>query len=382
MLPDVTAGAFADDRSSFVFALRGPSLWLVSLPAGTVRSIPLPSAIAGSAATISALAWDGHQLLFPGGRSHGRTSHPGWRRSSRLSDSAASHTQYLHHRDQHRARPPSGRAAFCSTRPAPATRIRPRTAATPLLSSHRTGSPIAPSRSKQERSLTSAISSTHSLHTVLLSVPVDVSGTAHPQQQTAPPFTQRLAAIDLVSGNRAFLDLPGQGSSTIDLIAERRIERQGQRHGQGQGHFAGYLTAYTTTGDCDPASTDAAQPFAPTDRARQNSQFLEPLHHRHSSSCSTHACFAKPPLVEVVLHLSARPQCHTLAASRAGSPARRLPLEGGIGPGNIGTHPRPPAPQQAPAQPRAYRLVIQLQAHIRAGDRRAPQRDAPAGALA
>ena len=251
----ITAGVFADDRSSFLFALPGPTLWLVSLPDGKVRAIPVPAAISGANMAISSIGWDGHRLLFVAAEPGGENRVVG------EADAPDFHVALLPTPNYLSTGISVGRAKFQPDRfwieeASGCDEDRP------AVHCGWSGSLVVHDALKN-RTFTISSGPVENLsylldpisNTVLFSDPAVAPLTPSTRHQFPPPLRQRIAVRNLGSGERAYLDLPGDGTAALNLIAERMVADRGRA--------SGYMTAYTTQGDCDPASTDAAQPFAP-----------------------------------------------------------------------------------------------------------------------
>jgi Carboxypeptidase regulatory-like domain len=248
---DVTTLALGRDGQSIVLATTEPRLWFVSLPELDVKEIQLPQELKNDH-SITQLAWDGTHLLFTAG--DGSTSHVGGASapdfhvtvlpspdmpvtlgSLNLSDQKFTVEEVSSCDDD--ASPHCGQSGSLVVREVSNGKTIP-------IKSGSVGD-----LSYLLNPIVDEIVFSDSVETsTAQKVPVQVSktGTVVVHGQKAG-----LTLLDLKTGWRSHIELPGDGSAELTLLAQMIVR-------------GGLRVAYTKRGDCDPASTDAAQPFAPS----------------------------------------------------------------------------------------------------------------------
>ena len=254
----ITAATFSTDRQSLLLALQGPALQLVSLPSGDLHPIALPTELT-PALPVQQLGFDGKNLLFAAGS--GNTSFVG----------GATAPDFQVHLL------PTPQAPFTTVTIGP-FRGEPSRFTLQQTSSCDEGEPtphcgqsgsLVVHDTKTNRTTTLKSDSASDLDYLfqpLLNNVVFAESRAVRVPVPVPKEVEKsgyvlnirefagLTLLDLVTHQRSRLELPGDGSRTLHLLAEEPVA--------GDGRLAGMRVAYTVDGDCDPNSTDATQPFA------------------------------------------------------------------------------------------------------------------------
>jgi hypothetical protein len=239
-LYELTAAAFSPDGASLALAGRGPTLWVVTLVDGLVRRIALPAGLTQPDMTITALAWDGNNLIFLEGNAEhtyvGGASAPDFRVASlpapspsqtaiRFDQPYAEIDGFVFEQkddcQQKDAGPHCGQGAQIVAR------------------NLKTG--------RAELVFSAWAGALSYMHDPALGGLVAFADETH----AVPGLT----LLNLTTHARSRIEIPSAAGRYPNLVAERMIPPTG---------FKAMRLAYTTEGDCDPNATDRTQPFAPT----------------------------------------------------------------------------------------------------------------------
>jgi hypothetical protein len=252
-----SASAFEPLAKSIVFAGPGPGLWHIDLNAGTARRIELPEALHSTKISITSIAWDGTRLLFI------------------CSENSEPPRAWIGS-----AEAPDFRVTLV---PAPNPRIAAITLAKPTYGLERfkieEGSDCdvdgAAPHCGQGGILRALDTKTGHMTTILQAPETQLSYLtdtafdgiiifAEDEPSTDPnarlkgsgaQFTTGLTLMYLAAGTHTHFELPGPGTRDIELLAEQTVRVDNK---------IALRVAYTVEGDCDPQSTDKAQPNEPS----------------------------------------------------------------------------------------------------------------------
>lgn len=253
---DVTASAFEPLANSIVVAGPGPGLWHIDLNDGKARRIELPEALHSTEISITSIAWDGTRLLFI--CSENREPPRAWIGS---------------------AEAPDFRVTLV---PAPDPRIAAVTLAKPTYGLERFKIEQGSDCDEDEASphcgqggILRALDTKTGHKTTILHAPVtqlsyltdpafggiivfaEDEPMIDPNERlmgSGARFTSGLTLLNLAAGTRSHFELPGPGARDIELLAEQTVRVDNK---------IALRVAYTVQGDCDPQSTEKAQPNEP-----------------------------------------------------------------------------------------------------------------------
>lgn len=251
-----TTGAFEPLAKSIVVAGPGPGLWHIDLNGGKARRIELPETLHSTEISITSIAWDGTTLLFV------------------CSENSEAPRAWIGS-----AETPDFRVTLV---PAPNPRIAAITLAKPTYGLERykieKGSDCDVDGSAPhcgQGGILRALDTKTGHMTTILQAPVtQLSYLTDPafdgmiifaedEPSTDPnarlkgsgaQFTTGLTLMDLAAGTRSHFELPGPGTRDITLLAEQTVREDNK---------TALRVAYTVEGDCDPQSTEKAQPYEP-----------------------------------------------------------------------------------------------------------------------
>lgn len=253
---EATAAALPPDGRTIALATRGPRLWIVSLPELHVTEVPLPEEITKQRENIEQVGWDGTRLIFNAGNETtpfvGGASAPDYHVTlvpapsifaARVSVGTPNFNgeqftvEEVSNCDDDDPSPHCGQGGS-------------------LVVHDIANRKTIPIKSGGVDDLSYLLNPT--VNEIVFSDPVETSTVQKVPVQISKTGTvivhgrkPGLTLLDLKTGLRSHIELPGDGSRTLTLLAEV-VTRGGLR------------VVYTQRGDCDPNSTDAAQPFAPS----------------------------------------------------------------------------------------------------------------------
>ena len=256
---EVTAAALSPDNRSILLAMRGPELFLIALQDVHVTAIALPEELTRDHIEIKQLGWDGTHLIFTA--ENGPTPFVGGASAPEF------HATLLPAPSIFAASVSIGTPNFSGERftveevsSCDEDDPSPHCGQSGSLVVHDTANgKTIPIKSGAVDDLSYLLQP--DLGTIVFSDPEETSvvrkvptQVIRSGQMTSRIERPRLTLLDLNTGQRSNIALPGDGSRTLTLLAAHQF---------GQGGVGGMRVAYSREGDCDPQSTDAAQPFAP-----------------------------------------------------------------------------------------------------------------------
>jgi hypothetical protein len=253
----VTASSLEPLGKSLVVAARGPGLWYIDLNKGKTRRIELPEALNSNEISITSVGWDGARLILicSDTNEHARA----WVGTASAPDFGVTLVS------------------------APDPRIVAVTLGKPKYGSERFKIEEGSACDEDEASphcgqsgLLRAFDTETGRKTIILQAPVSqlsyltdpafggiiVFGEDEPSTDpnarwmgSGARFTTGLTLLNLAADTRAHFELPGPGTRDITLLAEQTVRVANE---------TAMRVAYTVEGDCDPKSTENAQPNKPT----------------------------------------------------------------------------------------------------------------------
>jgi len=254
----LNSAAFAPGSGSLVAAGAVPGLWLITLADGQVRRIDLPDDLVKPNVSIGAVVWDGTNLRFLATDNNGQApgafigsaSAPDFRVSLLSAPNPGQAPAIV-------GKPTDGGDRFkieevsgCDNDPDPS----PHCGQSASLEAHDTQT------GRTVEVFSGMVGHLSYLQDKtgggLIAFAEDApNARLEPWMGSDARFVPGLTLLNLTTGSRTHIQIPGQFGSDINLVGERMFPEGGP--------IQAMRLAYTIGGDCDPASSDQSQPFAP-----------------------------------------------------------------------------------------------------------------------
>ena len=258
---EITATALSRNSPSIMIALRGPKLFVITWPEVHVTAIALPEKVTNEQAEIRELGWDGTRFIFTTGNETapfvGGASAPDFHVTTLPAPDIFSSRVGIGNPSYSAGRFVAEEVSGCDDDSSP------HCGQGGTLVVHDTSTQkTIPIESGPVYDLSYLLDQNFS--TIVFSDPEEVRAERKVPVQIDPSGKivirgekARLTLLHLVTGERTHIELPGDGSRTLTLLAQQPVSVEGAG-------VNAMRVAYSTEGDCDPQSTDAAQPFAPS----------------------------------------------------------------------------------------------------------------------